>query len=78
MGKHSFKQFEKSSLAKNLKLLRLKFGYTQGQIAEYLNISRSAYTYYEMGNTEPSINSLEILSQIYDVKIDELLHNMKY
>lgn len=75
MGKHYIERTGRSNLAKNLKLLRMKHKYTQGEIAKRLNISRSAYTYYEMGNTEPSINSIEILSRIYGVKIEDLLQS---
>ena len=61
------------NLAKNLRILRLKNKYTQGEVARYLHISRSTYTYYETGKTEPSISSLAALCRLYAVGVGELI-----
>ena len=36
-----------------LRKLRLKAGYSQKNVADLLNVSRSTYTYYETGKTSP-------------------------
>lgn len=56
-----------------LRELRIKFGYTQIQIAKMLNIDRSTYAYYETGKTRPDITSLVVLARIYNISLDELL-----
>ncbi|MFI3325162.1 MAG: helix-turn-helix transcriptional regulator [Clostridia bacterium] len=48
-------------------------GLTQAFVAEKLNISRSTYTYYETGKTEPSFNSLAILAKMYNISVDAFL-----
>lgn len=57
----------------NLIGLRLEKGLTQNEIAKRLGVSRSAYTYYETGRSEPSISSLIKLSDFYEVSIDEII-----
>ena len=40
---------------KRCKILRQERGLTQQQVADALGISRSAYAYYEIGGSEPSL-----------------------
>lgn len=56
----------------NLKYYREKCGLTQQQVADALNINRSTYTYYEMGRTEPSINTLQKIMLLFDVEFDDV------
>lgn len=63
----------KDWLRKNLRTLRIQSGYTQGHIAEILKINRSTYTYYETGKTIPDIFTLVILSDLYDIAIEDFL-----
>ena len=60
-------------LANNLKFLRKRHGYTQSQVALLLEINRSTYAYYELGETQPSLLILARLAQLYDVTTDYLL-----
>lgn len=62
-----------------LKQLRKEYGYLQKDIAEYLNISKSAYGYYEQGRNEMDIGTLVKLSALYKISVDYLLckTNMK-
>lgn len=55
------------------KLRKEKTKYSQGQIAEMLGISRSTYTYYETGKTEPSYDSLRHICEILDVDYNTIL-----
>ena len=60
-------------LANNLKFLRKRHGYTQSQVALLLEINRSTYAYYELGETQPSLLMLVRLAKLYDVTTDYLL-----
>ena len=56
-----------------LKDLRIKSPLTQKELATKLDISISAYQYYETGRNEPSIDKLIILADIFNVSIDYLV-----
>lgn len=47
-------------------------GYTQSQMAEKLEISRSTYTNYETGYRSPDLETLEKISDVLDCSLDEL------
>ena len=46
---------------------------TQQQVANALNIDRSTYTYYETGNTEPSVDRILKLARIFNVPYTALI-----
>ena len=56
-----------------LKELRKKSGYLQKDVADYLNISKSAYGYYEQGRNEMDIAAILKLTELYKVSADYLL-----
>ena len=60
-------------LSGRLKVLRKSASYTQKNIADFLGIDRSTYSYYESGKTEPSSSALARLSNLYHVSMDELI-----
>ena len=57
----------------NLKKLREKFGFTQEQMAEKLELTRQTYSKLENGTKEIGINSLKNLAAIFNVTTDALL-----
>lgn len=60
-------------LAKNLKYLRLKNGFSQDYIADKLSYkSFTTIQKWEMGTSEPSISVLKKLSEIYNVDMDTM------
>ena len=59
--------------SKRLKELRLMYGYTQTQVANMLNIKQQSYIRYEYGTGEPNLQTLVMLSDIYNVSVDYLL-----
>lgn len=61
------------SLAKRLKQLRVQSQYTQAYVADRLNISREAYSFYENGRRQPSVEMLLILADFYGVSVDYIL-----
>ncbi|MFI3206551.1 MAG: helix-turn-helix transcriptional regulator [Clostridia bacterium] len=58
---------------KRIRKLRLYRNLTQQKVADYLHITRSAYSYYESGKTEPNLKTLLRLSKLYGVSTDLLL-----
>lgn len=62
-----------ATLPHRLRLLRQHFDLSQRQVAEYLGLHRSTYTYYESGASVPHITTLYRLSGFYGVTTDYLL-----
>lgn len=59
--------------AKRLAYLRKKNEYTQQRVADFLGITRPAYTAYERGTREPDYESLQKLANFFGVSTDYLL-----
>lgn len=64
-------------ITNNLKILRTEKNLRQEDIAEFLNISRQAYGYWEAGERNPDIISLIKLADYYNVSIDYLVGRTK-
>lgn len=62
-------------LAKNLRFLRTEKGLTQTDLAEKLGVQRTMISAYEDGRSEPKLSALDIISVLFAVSIDELLHH---
>ncbi len=60
-------------LSVRLKTLRKELKKTQQDIADYLGITRSAYTAYEIDRRSPDHETLSKLANLYNVSIDYLL-----
>ncbi|MGG3965007.1 helix-turn-helix domain-containing protein [Heyndrickxia faecalis] len=56
-----------------LKRLRDKRNLSQQQLADALNINRSTYARYELGQTQPDFETLEKIASFFDVSIDYLI-----
>ncbi|HEM3523523.1 TPA: helix-turn-helix transcriptional regulator [Streptococcus suis] len=61
--------------SERLKQLRLEAGLTQKQMAEYLNTSQPAYQNWEKGIRNPGKESIEKLTNFFNVSSDYLLGN---
>ena len=55
-----------------LKKIRKEKGFTQGEIASYLNISRQAISQWERGISYPDMDNLILLCKLYKVNISDL------
>lgn len=64
-------------LAMNLKTAREKAGYSQNDVAERLHISRQSISRWENGKSIPDIESLKILSKIYQMSLEDLVNGEK-
>ena len=60
-------------LPDKLQKLRIKYGYSQKQVAEKLRISPSVVSSYETGERTPSTDVLLSLSYLYGCSTDYLL-----
>lgn len=60
-------------LKESLKIMRTERAITQAQLAKKLNISIKTISHWETGYTEPSINQLIVLADLYSVSLDELV-----
>lgn len=56
-----------------LKELRKENHLTQNDVAKVLNVNQRTYSGYELGLSEPNIQSLIKLAELYHVSLDELL-----
>ena len=64
----------KSTVAKNLALLRKSRGITQAELAERFNYSDKAVCRWECGDTLPDINVLGALCDFYDITMNDLVN----
>lgn len=62
-------------IAKNLKILRSRKGWTQKKAAYNLEMGRSKYQSYEDGRAEPSIKVILRVADLYEVTTDQLLRS---
>ncbi|MGN0907668.1 MAG: helix-turn-helix transcriptional regulator, partial [Bullifex sp.] len=60
-------------VGEKIRKLRSEHGLTQEQLAEKINVSRTAVSKWESGRGWPGIDSLKNLSSLFGVTIDELV-----
>lgn len=60
-------------LRERLKDLRDELQLDQKEMGKILNLTPSAYGYYEQGRNEPSLETLAKIARIFDVSTDYLL-----
>lgn len=61
-------------LEERLIQLRTENGLSQGDLAERMHVSRQTISRWENGATIPSAESIRLLSQLYGISADALLH----
>lgn len=61
------------ALAEQLKASRENKGLSQSDVARKLNITRQSISKWETGKSYPDLDNLVLLSEIYEISIDELL-----
>ncbi|WXR61197.1 helix-turn-helix transcriptional regulator [Peptostreptococcaceae bacterium AGR-M142] len=60
-------------LSEKMKLLRKELNLTQAELAERLNITRSALSLYELGKRQPDFETLNKIADFFQVTTDYLL-----
>ena len=63
------------TLGQKLKEIRKRFGLSQEQLAEIMNVSRQAITKWENDVGLPDISNLQELSKVFGITVDYLLNN---
>lgn len=65
--------FNKDFLAENLRNLRHYCGFKTFEVAYFLNLSSSAYGYYERGRSTPPLEKIIKLAVLYGVTFEDLV-----
>ena len=65
------------TLGEKLKEIRKRFGLSQEQLAEIMNVSRQAITKWENDGGMPDVSNLQELSKVFGITVDYLLNNEK-
>ena len=60
-------------LSEKIQKLRKERGLTQEQLADMLFVSRTAVSKWETGRGTPSIESLQMISKIFEITLDDLI-----
>lgn len=63
------------SLGQKLEEIRKRFGLSQEQLAEIMNVSRQAITKWENDRGLPELTNLQELSKVFGVSVDYLLND---
>lgn len=58
---------------KRLKELRLEKGFSQQKLGEILGFCNQTISFWENGSREPDLDTLILISQYFNVSIEELL-----
>ena len=67
------RNFAMSNISEKIRDLRKRKGVSQAAIAEYLGITKQAYSLYETGKREPDFETLLQLAKYFDTDADSLL-----
>ena len=63
-----------AKINETLKRLRLDRGMTQEEVAEQVGLTRQAVSSYESGRTQPGLDILERLAQVYEVELTDIIY----
>lgn len=63
-----------SIVSNSIKKLREERGMTQDELAEKLNVTRQAVSNWETGKTQPDIETLTQLAEIFDVSVERIIY----
>lgn len=61
-----------------IKLLRTEKGMNQEQLAEKLQVTRQAVSNWETGKTQPDIETLTQIAELFDVSVEKLIYGKDY
>ena len=60
-------------LSQNIKTLRIQKGLTQKDLADFLHVTSQAVSRWELGDVEPSIDTISNMAKIFGVTTDEII-----
>ena len=67
-----------NQLNHTLKKLRQDKGINQNQLAEQLHVTRQAVSNWETGKTQPDIETLTQLAELFEVSVEQLIYGLEY
>lgn len=67
-----------AKIGEKIRVLRIKRGYSQAQLAELMGLKRSAISNYEQGIREPDLDTVEAFADFFDVSVADLLGRDDY
>lgn len=64
---------KQDGIGDRIRRLRLQWGLTQRELSEVVNKSESAVRMWELGKSEPDIETINILAKVFAVTTDQIL-----
>lgn len=64
-----------NTIGNNIRNFRISQGYRQDDLAEYLAVTRTMVSYYETGEREVPVASLNKLADLFGIDLEELLED---
>ena len=64
---------KKNLLGENITKARKSRNISQAELAEKIGVDRSSISHYESGTKCPTLQKIELIAEVLDVKIEELL-----
>ena len=64
-------------VGKNIRKIRVLKGLTQEELAEKLGVTRQALSDWERDKTQPDVDTLQKMSQILEVTVEEILYGFE-
>ena len=61
------------NLANNIKLIREEKGLKQIEVAEYINVDKSAYSKIEKGTRAVTVDELQKMAQLFNLTTDQII-----
>ena len=68
----------KNKFGSNLKLLRMENKLSQAKLANMIGVTQQCISEWEQSKIEPTLSNLWMLSDIFDISIDELVGRKEY
>jgi len=63
------------TIGKNLRKLRLFFGYSQQELSYILDVTQTTYSKWESDLKTPTIRNLVKVSQLYKIPLEDLVYD---
>ncbi|MBK9511363.1 MAG: helix-turn-helix transcriptional regulator [Cytophagaceae bacterium] len=63
------------TIGKNLRKLRLFFGYSQQELSYILDVTQTTYSKWESDLKTPTIRNLIKVSQLYKIPLEDLVYD---
>lgn len=66
-----------NDIGRNIKKFRKERNMTQEELAEKMNVTRQAVSNWETAKTEPDIDTLTRLAEVFEVSVEEMIYGVK-